>query len=284
MAKSLSPWRADVDHREKLQVERQGRLIQDRRQEIYEIYKSFVHSEITVEEVCVQLQSLQIQPPRLFIALLNQNRACSEVPFVEFTRNLSAYDPRESAQDSEPAGAPHHSLRPSMLSVKDSDVGLFECRRRINKRILLDQKTKAMELPRPGIKLVVDIDDTGGYLRNKSSAAMKKVVFTDESAPALLSHSQLDLQTGLHGNEVELGYNSEQRLLREQILAAMRRLDAGDISLAEFQDKVFNMGFEVLDRDGSQLKLSLLKLCYSYPISHPMPLSPFPFDSSLKKF
>ena len=53
----------------------------------------------------------------------------------------------------------------------------------------------------------------------------------------------------------ELSYTSEQKLLREQVLAALRKLDAGEISVVEFLDIIFHMGIELPEGVLKQLKL-----------------------------
>jgi hypothetical protein len=41
-----------------------------------------------------------------------------------------------------------------------------------------------------------------------------------------------------------VGYNSEQKMLREQVLAALRKLEGGAITVVEFEDMIFQMGIE----------------------------------------
>ncbi|CAE7607596.1 Capsl [Symbiodinium microadriaticum] len=57
------------------------------------------------------------------------------------------------------------------------------------------------------------------------------------------------------GSQEELSYTSEQKLLREQVLAALRKLDAGEISVVEFLDIIFTMGIELPEGVLKQLKL-----------------------------
>ena len=41
--------------------------------------------------------------------------------------------------------------------------------------------------------------------------------------------------------ELDVSFSCEQRLQREQIVAALRKLDSGEISFIEFQDKVWRI-------------------------------------------
>lgn len=41
-----------------------------------------------------------------------------------------------------------------------------------------------------------------------------------------------------------LGYSSEQKMLREQVLAALRKLEGGEITVVEFEDMIYQMGIE----------------------------------------
>jgi hypothetical protein len=62
-------------------------------------------------------------------------------------------------------------------------------------------------------------------------------------------------KSGSLPDQRELSYTSEQKLLREQVLAALRKLDAGEISVVEFLDIIFAMGIELPEGVLKQLKL-----------------------------
>jgi hypothetical protein len=42
-----------------------------------------------------------------------------------------------------------------------------------------------------------------------------------------------------------IGYSSEQKMLREQVLAALRKLEGGEITVIEFEDMIYQMGIEL---------------------------------------
>jgi Ca2+-binding EF-hand superfamily protein len=197
------------------------------------------------------LQSLGIEPTRAFQNLLLQNQSCAEVKFADFTRSLVIYDPRNSngADAERPAGAKHASQRPAVVNVSEVDAELFPQFKRKNPAVSHASTlvSKAHSPLKTGKKMTLEIDPRTGEVSSKfkSSHAMKETAFNNSCAQQILSHAQLDQQTGVMGEEIAISYNSEQKLVREQVLAALRKLDSGELSLPEFQDKVFDMGFEL---------------------------------------
>jgi Ca2+-binding EF-hand superfamily protein len=261
-----SPWRADVLHNEKLQAETQSRRVGENRKEVHEIYKNFVNHEYSADETVGHLQSLGIEPTHAFQRLLQESSACAEIKFADFTRALVVYDPRNTYDmnkrvDMErPAGAPHTSMRPQVTNVPQVDAELFPQFKRKNPAVAnaatLTNRPPSKEAThdptklRTGKKITLEIDPRTGQVSSKfkSSHEIRKAAFDHDnydSADVLMSHSKLDQQTGVIGDEVPIRYTSELKLLREQVLAALRKLDSGEVSLSEFQDKVFDMGFEL---------------------------------------
>jgi Ca2+-binding EF-hand superfamily protein len=80
---------------------------------------------------------------------------------------------------------------------------------------------------------------------------IKDVLFFDrdnETVP-LFSHNTEDMVTGKHGeSDLSLTYNIEQRLQREQLAAALRKLDGGSISIDDFQNLVYSIGIDVPEK------------------------------------
>lgn len=212
------PWRADVMHKEKRQADQQGRIIEEYRKEVHDIFRKFVHNDYTVENVIDSLTRLNIVPTRSFLGLLNKNRSSSEfVQFSDFTRTLITYDPSDAPD--RPAGAPHHSLRPSQLTIPECDIGLLPSRKRMDFGIVNDQRQNSQEATRKGRKLFMEVDDNGlQHCKLKSSEQVKQANFSDKSNVSLMSHSQNEAQTGVLGEVIPLKYNSEQKLHREQVM------------------------------------------------------------------
>jgi len=73
------------------------------------------------------------------------------------------------------------------------------------------------------------LDDDGELI-----GSFKDLLFNNEGEPnsskyqQFLSHAQADMVQGLSGSEVAVSFNSEERLQRDQILAALRKLDSGN--------------------------------------------------------
>lgn len=258
-----SPWRANVQHKEKLHMEHQFKVMQEHRKELHDIFRRFVHSEASMESVIDEVRTLNINPTRQFLALLNQNQGASEIKFAEFMKSLVTHDTRNSV-DSEadpPAGALHPSLRPAMTSLPECDHGIFtQFRRKLPGAKALEMQLNANIPEKTVRKLHFEINPVTGERQTKmrsSTDIRTALTFNPNSSPThpsmpppppsstLLSLAHQEMQNGVLGEDIQLGYTSEQKLLREQVLAALRKLDAGELSLPEFQDKVFAMGFEL---------------------------------------
>ena len=55
-----------------------------------------------------------------------------------------------------------------------------------------------------------------------------------------------------------ISFNSEQRLQREQVFAVLRRLDSGAITMSDFQDKMFAMGFDLPESIQASLRQAVV--------------------------
>jgi hypothetical protein len=93
---------------------------------------------------------------------------------------------------------------------------------------------------------------------HSSHSAKQSLTHLDAPSVGLLSVAQREMHSGLAGHcEENLSYTSEQKLLREQVLAALRKLDAGILSAVEFQDIIFTMGIELPEGVLKQLQLQV---------------------------
>jgi calcyphosin len=92
----------------------------------------------------------------------------------------------------------------------------------------------------------------------KSSSQVRDTLFNDRSAnPSLYSATQEYMLSGIDnsiGDASKVGFTTEQRLVREQILAALRRLRAREITLSDFQERVYNLGIDLPDVCLSELR------------------------------
>lgn len=73
-----------------------------------------------------------------------------------------------------------------------------------------------------------EVEDGSNHSTNNSNNGSSSSAGT--RGHQFLSHAQADMIHGLNGKSVNLTFNSEEKLQREQILAALRKLDSGLIS------------------------------------------------------
>mmetsp|Transcript_3118 Transcript_3118/g.4810 ORF Transcript_3118/g.4810 Transcript_3118/m.4810 type:complete len:795 (+) Transcript_3118:89-2473(+) len=271
---ALKPWRADVVHQQKMQSERQAKLLQEKHNDVFDAFRKYeeqVHSE---EELINCIKDLGIVPTRSFLELLRTNRSC-EIRFGDFVRSLIHYDPNSKPLDySRPAGGAASLMgRNDMKDREEHQAGLFYARKRVDYQKKTAMQSSAME--RKTGKKIIETDATmrsrGGSKGSGGQAAQRSTIgsfvkssrgvqdaMVHDNAPGtpLLSAAQLEMHKGKKGvQKQELSYTSEQKLLREQVLAALRKLDAGELSRIEFQDIIFTMGIELPEGVLKQLQL-----------------------------
>lgn len=98
---------------------------------------------------------------------------------------------------------------------------------------------------------------TGQTINLKSSDNARQSLFWDTDAqPRLFTASQVAMIQGVEkspGDPTEISYTVENKLTREKILAALRRLRAGEIAQADFQERLHHLGFDLPDAMLSEL-------------------------------
>jgi Ca2+-binding EF-hand superfamily protein len=260
------PWRADIVHKDGILNGKQQELLKQFRENVQDIYNNFAHNRYSYDRVLTELAKFDIAPTKMFITALHKNRASGELSFEEFIRSLVIADsntPKEERLMHSPAhkeaGALNDFDRQSIKTIKESDQGLFLHRRRTDPNKAWENRHRKEEVVKEKNKFVMEIDEDGQQTqRLKNSKAVKKAVYYEDAAPSLLSESQLNMQAGYLGaDSSELSYNSEQKLMREQVLALLRKLDAGQMSMNAFQEKVFKSNFELPEAVVKELTLSL---------------------------
>jgi hypothetical protein len=97
-----------------------------------------------------------------------------------------------------------------------------------------------------------------------SSDGVRGVLTPDTKHVTRTTHTQAVLSSALGDNSVTVDYNSEQKILREQLFVTFRKLINNEISISEFQSKLFSMGLEIPAE--VQLELEHLKLSGSLNI------------------
>jgi hypothetical protein len=93
-----APWRADIVHQQKMQSERQARLLQEKHHDVFESFRKYENQQSTEDELILSVQELGIVPTTSFLELLRTHRSC-EIGFGEFMRSLINYDPHSQPAD-----------------------------------------------------------------------------------------------------------------------------------------------------------------------------------------
>lgn len=232
------PWRGDEIHRAKVEAEKQLLTVTEHGPAVKEVYESLSHHHITAREALEQLQSLDIHPTKDFVKLL-QSMTFNEVSYADFVRSLTRFS---THQDLEGAHVCAGTAKP-----KSGDVDIIGLQR---KRSTTGMKTAFHES--------ADVEVKTKTFRKMASAGsvndqvifkakqIKETLFCDNEAVPLLSHNQADMVIGARGNkDLSIGFNIETRLQREQVLAALRKLDSGEITMDDFQDMLFSVGIDL---------------------------------------
>jgi hypothetical protein len=153
---------------------------------------------------------------------------------------------------------------------EEAQAGLFYARKRMDFKKKTDTlfNTSSDSQVRPHKKMggfasesnELNINQKQSSQRNSSS--LSEVFQQGGANVPLLSHAQCDMQKARMGtkigsseSEIDLFYTSEQKMLREQVLASLRKLDSGEFTRVEFQDKIFTMGIELPEKVLKLLKL-----------------------------
>lgn len=262
-----TPWRTDVIHEKKISSELQTKRVQQYRPLINDLYSKLSHHMLDDVECVRILEEYEIFPTKEFLRILGILKV-GEVSLSDFILSLTKYDQSYlplNPQDSRTAG--------TTIKQKSGYESLGTYRRRFNTAATSSYFQTVdkgdFEDVRTGKKIKHNKFNVSNILHappspphnpsegilagDESTGSIHDILFGGENdsnenanlSQHFLSHAQSDMIHGLNGRNVNLSFNSEERLQRDQILAALRKLDSGELSMDDFQDKVFSMGFEL---------------------------------------
>ena len=251
------PWRADVVHKQKMQSERQAKLLQEFQKNVSEQFQLFSSGKITEQGFIESIQRLGLVPTKSFLELLRKNRS-TDVQYSALMRSLINYDPSNRMIDtSQPAGgAPNLLISDKNGAREEITAGLFYSRKRMDVKKKTEMRIGSDDPVKCGKKLVqtsttVDAATQGGLHQFfKNSKQVQSLIVDQNESLKMLSAAQIDMRRDMLGKNSKaenISYTSEQRMLREQVLAALRKMDAGELSTVEFQDRMFTMGVDLPD-------------------------------------
>eukprot|EP01034_Spumella_vulgaris_P036348 gene36348-44842_t len=181
----------------------------------------------------------------------------SEIAFAEFIRSLTQYDPNSASlledKDISAGGAK------KVVHVDDTMGSQRKRSTQVAQTSLFGDHNKHSEKPKTMRKMHNEI--TANDPKTFTSNKVKDILFSDVDNVSILSHAQQDMINGAFSDNrddnLELQFNSEQKLQREQVLAALRKLHAAELSMDDFQDKLFAMGFDLPETVAAELSRSV---------------------------
>jgi hypothetical protein len=127
------PFRSDAHHNQRVIVERQSKLLQERHNDVYEAYRKFQQNQFNEQQFIQYIESMGINASSNFLHLLRTHR-CSDFSFGEFIQSLSKYDPncQEFNCDKPAGGAASYMGAIASKNREEHSAGLFYARKRLD--------------------------------------------------------------------------------------------------------------------------------------------------------
>lgn len=214
-------WRAEQDLARRASLDQQAKRVQVYRAELLTLFKHFAHGHLPAASVVTELEALGIMSTRALTSLLKEQGA-SNVNFAAFCAVLTKYDPAESSPADDCVGAGVHT------EDKSGDISLqHRAQRRINHTARSNMQARSdTEQHTPSGKNA-NLKTPDAALFKNSSQIREQLWLHNGHDQSMLTHNQEQMVSGRQGEVPTVSYNSEIRLQREQVLAALRKLDSG---------------------------------------------------------
>jgi Ca2+-binding EF-hand superfamily protein len=266
------PWRGDKIHTARVESEKQLLAITEYSSEINQIYNLLSHHEMNPSQAIQELEELEIYPTKEFLRII-QDMMINPIPYADFIRSLTRYSSQKGGSATVVGGEGRNEEVPA---------GGFRIRTELSGETIGTQRKRSTgvntafhesagffeeQKPRSYRKMVSSSDNPSVndkvIFKNKE---IKNLLFFDgdnNGTVPLLSHNQEDMVTGNtgkrnlrneNGNGTTATYNIEQRLQREQVSAALRKLDTGMITMDDFQDMLFSLGIDIPEDFMSEIR------------------------------
>ena len=237
-----------------------------------EIFRAYSHHEMAPQTVMNTLEQYGIYPNERFWILLQDIRKSDDLTFREFFNALFVYDPEEIIPHRQTLSDGSSGTTVSIPRSAGQNMGLKgkkawemsessrEFPSQVRRTNTDQQRMQQARSDADGTKtfsgrkdsLYEDINinpfTSGDKANYKNSANVKNILHRNEGRDnIMLTHNQRQMAAGIteSGNAQEYHFNIETKLQREQALAALRRLDAGSMTLESFLGKLYDMGIEM---------------------------------------
>lgn len=246
-------WRAQEEHNKRHVVAKYEQNIRRYRSEINELYRKFAHHELSAQDILSTMKNeYKIEPNKHFEVLLEDHKKGDDLTFQEFFHGLFKFNPGENideirnrAAGSTNAGTGLHHMTKTEENITYKPIrrSNLEARTQMQARSNADG---ARSFSGRKEAIMNDMNPSGDAALFKNSTAVKRALALDNTdGDMMMTHNQRQMVKGAKGEDVQLTFNVEMKLLREQVLAGLRKLDSGEFKLSDFQSKIYDLGIEM---------------------------------------
>lgn len=229
-------------------MDKQPKLVKEYRQPLLDIFKRFssgIDRSFGADAVVSELAGMGFSCSRAFRLLLDEKKGAGDVNFATFCNVLTNHDPTELCLDGAGVIAGKASLPSSQASSREEEPRLSK---RVDHSARLRTQSRTITDPDSRPSLVDGLARTQKDAFYKNSQQVASIFACSATGGALLTHTQEQMLRGAGiagGSSPSVNYTSEIRLQREQVLAAMRKLDSHVFTLDDFSAKIHELGLEV---------------------------------------
>ena len=251
-----NPFQKREEQDNRIKKEKFTLLLNKYRNEINEIFRDYSNHRLLPKDVLLQLNSYGICSNPRFKLMIEDYRLSDDLSFRDFFTALASYDPAEAdglATASHAAGKCMNTQDRFSLNAHDQSNSeqLFDRQiKRTNNAVKVLQEERnnnaRAQLGRRREKLFEDLNPSGDAALYKNSSRIEEALkpMSNDSS-MMLTHNRAQMIQGAFGEAPVIKYNVEIKLTREQVMAALRRLDSNTITLTEFEKKMYEIGVEM---------------------------------------
>lgn len=213
--------------------EAQTNALKDSRAALHEIFIRFDHNEIDSDEFIEEIEELGIITTRALTRTLTKSSA-ADVSFGQVLKALSTLDaPTDGNLDGVGAGG---TKEDNIHEATFGQAGLS--RRRFDPYKNSSTFGRSDDTVKSGKAIE--------RIRTSNSMRSGEMVSILANGPKVktVSNMKQDMAAGI-AKEGTSGLSSDQKVLRQQIYAAIRRMDRGELSASQFKERMMQIGIEI---------------------------------------
>ena len=211
--------------------ESQSQKLRDRRKELHALFIDFDHQQINQEDLLYGIRNLGINVTKSLENILNKNSIVG-ITFADVIKSLSSLDSNTDVMGRE-AGAISNPTGDNVDSVFRRRTDPWKNRATFGQTVLKGEVPGGA--PNANAAKVQNL--------MKSMSIQESLKNTDNPVKPLTTTRQ-DLMGGVN-RPIQDTLSSEQRVVRQQVFAAIRKMDAGELSASQFKDRMMQIGIEL---------------------------------------